>query len=190
MSHKHFAKLQIKLSPEQLNTASKIVRVSSELDLNDVDRDFLMILPENYDLLLLPEDCSYAQVREKLIELHKFGILNLSLNPLEDTVATLKRKCAQLQAKNRSVTAQLRESRKRYDKVAKRSRINYEECRAEAERDEYKRLLAIANSHLASFRIIQTGGHPKTYHSQTMKTSQKMQILSSQRLNAKPTRRS
>lgn len=154
MSYKHFAKFLVKLSPDQLNIASKIVRVSSEMDLNDADRDFLGILRENFDLLLMPEDCSYAQVRERLIALHKFGILNLSLNPLEDTVATLKRKCAKLQAKNRSVTAQLRESRKRYDKAAKRSRINYEgKCRAEAERDEYKRLLAIANSHLASFRV-------------------------------------
>jgi hypothetical protein len=66
----------------------------------------------------------------------------------------LKSKCAQLKAKNRSVTAQLRESRKRYDKATKRSRINYEgKCRAEAEWDEYKRLLAIANSHLDSFRV-------------------------------------
>ena len=82
MSHKHFAKFLVKLSPDQLNIASKIVRVSSELDLNDTDRDFLGILRENYDLLLMSEDCSYAVVRERLIALHKFGILNLSLNPL------------------------------------------------------------------------------------------------------------
>ena len=161
MSYRHFVKFLIKLSPDQLNIASKIVRVTSEIDLSDVDREFVDILRENHDLLLLPEDCTYAQIREQLIALHKFGILNLSLNPLEDTVATLKIKCQELQAKNRSVTAQLRESRKRYVKAAKRSRINYEgKCRAELERDEYKRLLTIANSHLSSFRISHPNWEP------------------------------
>jgi hypothetical protein len=62
MSYKCFAKFLVKLSPDQLNISSKIVRVSSELDLNDADRDFLGILRDNYDLLLIPENCSYAQV--------------------------------------------------------------------------------------------------------------------------------
>lgn len=161
MSYKYFVKFLTKLSPDQLNIASKIASTTSEVDLNDADREFVVILRENYDLLLIPEDCSYAQVRERLIALHKFGILNLSLNPLEDTVATLKLKCKQLQSKNRRVTAQLRESRKRYVIAAKRSRINYDDkCRAESERDEYKRLLAIANSHLASFRVSHPGWEP------------------------------
>ena len=161
MSHRNFVKFLTTLSPEQLNVASKIVRVTSELDLNDVDREFVEILRENNDLLLIPEDCNYKQIRESLIALHKFGILNLSLNPLEDTVATLKLKCQELQAKNRSVTAQLRESRKRYVNAVKRSRINHEDkCRAESERDEYKRLLTIANSHLTSFRATHPDWEP------------------------------
>ena len=154
LSPRAWHKFLLSWSPDELNIASKIVRVTSEVDLDDVDRELLVKLRDNHELLLLPEDASYAQIRDRLVQLHKFGILNLSLNPLDYSIKALQSKCEQLKSKNRSVTAKLRESRKRYVQATKQCRTHYDEkCRAESERDVYQRLLKVVNAQLASFRI-------------------------------------
>ena len=110
------------------------MRVTSEVDLDDVDRELVEKLRSYNDVLLLPSDASYEKIRQRLLALHKFGILNLSLNPLDYDIAALKAQCANLQSKKRSLTAQLRESRKRYKKASEQSKEHYEgKTRAEAE---------------------------------------------------------
>ena len=94
-------------SPDELNIVSKIARVTNEVDLDDVDRELVVKLRSHYELLLLPEEAPYTQIRERLIQLHKFGILNLSLDPLDYSIKKLQNQCTQLKDNNRSVKAKL-----------------------------------------------------------------------------------
>ena len=75
--------------------------------MDDVDRELVDKLREYNDVLLLPENASYKQIRQQLMRLHKFGILNLSLNPLDYSIATLKEQLDKSQSKQRSLTAQV-----------------------------------------------------------------------------------
>ena len=105
-------------------------------------------------MLLISPDTDFDTIKGRLVEMHKFGILNLSLNPLDWTLADLKQKCEALKAKQRRVTAKLRESKKRCRKAQSASKTNYDRAiQAEFERDECKRLLALAQAQLASFRV-------------------------------------
>ena len=116
-----------------------------------------------HEVLLIDDDANFTVIKDKLIQLHKFGMLNLSLNPLDWTIADLKQQCLDLQKKCRSVTAQLRESRKRYKRASEASTTHYERAtRAELERDEYRRLLTVAQSQLSAFRVSHPDWKPPT----------------------------
>ena len=148
-------------TPEDLDTASKVVRTTCVGDLEDSGLRLINRLRGDYQVLLMSQDADFETIKDRLVELHKFGILNLSLNPLDWTLADLKQKCEALKAKQRSVTAQLRESKKRCRKAQSAAKTNYDRAtQAEFERDECKRLLALARAQLAAFRITHPDWRP------------------------------
>ena len=98
---------------DHLDTAARVMLVSSADDLSVAGSELLRCIREEYHAtLLLEKDAPLIHYQKRLQELYDLGMLNLSLTE----VGPRKTIVSQIKAKSRSLSCKLRESKKREQK--------------------------------------------------------------------------
>lgn len=108
-----WAKFLSQWTHEMLDAASRLLLLSSPKDLETDTAKALAFLRENHQLLLLQRDDKMSVYQQTLARLHDLGMLNLSLV----LVGPQGRPLCQERKTIRSLTAKLRESRKREKQI-------------------------------------------------------------------------
>ena len=141
-------------TPEELGTATGLVQAGVYSDLNESQRHLLQILRTNYaDVLLLKSDDPLHVYQTRLRTLWGYGMLNLSL-PSNTPLSQLKRQL-------RSVTAQLRESKKRTARWKQSAKRHSDRADvAEAKLRAQEAILRKAKAQLQAFRTTHPDWQP------------------------------
>ena len=144
-------------SIRDLETATGMVTAGVYADLNQDQRDMLAWLRNHYhDVLLLGREDPLHSYQTRLRTLWAYGMINLSLGSTNPALTRLRRK-------QRSLTAQLRESRKKVARLdgALIKQVQRAE-RAEAELAKQKKLLVKAQAQVRAFKMAHPDWRPPT----------------------------
>ena len=99
-------------SVDDLDSAARMLRVSSVQDLAADERELLRLLRDKFShLLFLNRDDPFELYQKQLRRLNDLGILNLNITPV------VYDRISELEAKNRSLTCRVREANKKSVKM-------------------------------------------------------------------------